>query len=291
MPKQPFKLKLSKAASLLGMSADKEWALLANYSDKTLLRNAVAFCLSKTLGLSYTPAYRFVELELNGEYKCVYQLVEHIKTSSSRIDIGSATPVGDDPGDFLLEIDDHLDADYWFVSKRAWVPYTFKSDTTETQVTQVQKLIQQFEDTLFGSNFMTRGPGGYLPLMDTEAFVDFYLINELMKNNDAFFSSTFITRKDDGPLVFGPIWDFDIAAGNINYNGNDAPTGWWLRKQGATVYNGYILQLFTDPVFERHVAARWKFLSRRMPDIQRFIQAMPRRWMPRRSATSRPGTS
>jgi len=267
MPKKPYKLKLSKATALLGMSADKEWALLANYADKTLLRNAVAFCLSETLGLSYTPAYRFVELELNGEYQGVYQLTEQIKDAPHRVDIGSATPVGDDPGGFLLEIDARLDADDWFYSERSRLPYTFKSDTNPTQKDQVARLIGQFEDALFGDDFMTRGPGGYLPLLDSEAMIDFYLVNELMYNVDAYWSSTFVTRKDNGPLTFGPVWDFDIAAGNVNYSGHDSPTDGSKRK-----YSPYLERLFTDPAFKRHALARWQFLSSRMPALQSFIR-------------------
>jgi hypothetical protein len=272
LPKKPYRLKLARANSLLGMTSDRDWALLANYADKSMLRNAVAFCLSKTLGLSFTPSFRFVELELNGEYQGLYQLVEHIKTAPHRVDIGDVGPLGDDPGGFLVEIDARLDADHWFVMSPSGTPFTVKSDTDAAHAQLIYKLIQQFEDALFGDNYEVRGQGGYLPLLDAEAFVDFYLLNELLKNNDAFFSSTFITRKNNGQLVFGPAWDFDLAAGNAVYNGNESPTGWWVRRFGAETYNAYAVRLFTDPSIEHHAAIRWAFLSRRMSAIQSFIR-------------------
>ena len=271
MPKKPYKLKLDKAASLLGMSSDKEWALLANYADKSLLRNAVAFCLSHVLGLSYTPDFRVVELELNGQYQGLYQLVEHMKTASHRIDIGNTPVTEQDPGGFALELDNGIGPDRWFRTAIGNVPFAFKSDTDDVQAPLIERLLNEFEDSLFKDNFVARGTGSYLAKLDTEAMVDFYLINEFLRNNDAFFSSTFVTRKDIGPLQFGPVWDFDISAGNINYNGNDSPEGWWVRAPTGSIYNGYIVRLFEDPSFARHVAARWAFMSRRIPALLRFI--------------------
>lgn len=265
MAKKPYRLKLDTAAALLDMGADRDWALLANYSDKSLLRNAVAFCLGRKLGMDYTPADRFVELQLNGQYQGVYQLVEHVKASSGRVDIGREAAASDDPGGFLLEIDARLDEDFWFVSTLGAMPYTVKSDTDAATTSLIAQFIEGFEARLSGAGFAD-AEAGYAAALDVESLVDFYLVNELMRNNDAFFSSTFVHRKDRGKLVFGPLWDFDIAAGNIDYNGNDAPEGWWVRG------TGYLPRLFADPNFTRQVAARWQFLSRQMPELQRFIR-------------------
>ena len=267
MPKKPFRIKLDQPHSLLGMKADKDWALLANYADKSLLRNAVAFCLGRTLGMAYTPAQRFVELELNGEYVGVYQLTDHIETAAHRVDIGNSVPTGGDPGGFLLEIDARLDADDWFVTSRMGVPLAFKSDTTPEQVPLVQQLIASLEEALHADDLTVNATSQYTSLLDVESAVDYYLVNELMRNNDAFWSSTFITRRSSGLLTFGPLWDFDIAAGNINYNGNEATEGWWVRG------TPYPSRLFLDPVFARHAAARWAFLSERLPSLQRYIAA------------------
>ncbi|HEX2659377.1 MAG TPA: CotH kinase family protein, partial [Polyangia bacterium] len=72
MPKKPLKLKFSSKTSVLGMPADKEWALMANYTDKTLLRNSVALEMSRRLGMGYTPRSAFAEVFFNGGYIGTY---------------------------------------------------------------------------------------------------------------------------------------------------------------------------------------------------------------------------
>ena len=266
MPKKPYRLKLDKKAPLLGMSSDKDWALLANYADKTMLRNAVAFCMGKMLHMEFTPSQRFVELTLNDDYKGVYQLTEHIKVAEHRVAVGDVdNELVDANAGFLLEIDARLDETYWFRSASAGVPYTIKSDASSAQADLIRDHVNAMERTLSDRGLVD-------PLVqvgkhvDMEALVDFYLINEFMRNNDSFWSSTYVHRAPAGRLVFGPLWDFDIAAGNIDYNGNEATAGWWVRNQSA-----YIRRLVDEPAFEAHLAARWAFLQARLPELQKFI--------------------
>ena len=87
LPKKPYKLKLDSKASLLGMPAGKTWVLLANYDDKSLLRDQVAFEVGRRLGMAWTPNSRFVELFLNGQYEGNYQLTEEIKIDKNRVNI------------------------------------------------------------------------------------------------------------------------------------------------------------------------------------------------------------
>ena len=87
LPKKPYKLKLDSKASLLGMPAGKTWVLLANYDDKSLLRDQVAFEVGRRVGMAWTPNSRFVELFLNGQYEGNYQLTEEIKIDNNRVNI------------------------------------------------------------------------------------------------------------------------------------------------------------------------------------------------------------
>lgn len=266
LPKKPYRIKLDQPASLLGLAPERNWALLANYLDKTMLRNALAFCMGSQLGLDYTPASRFVELRLNGRYQGVYELAEQIRVGPHRVDIGETAPTEDDPGGFLVEIDARLDEDYWFYSgSPLHMPYTVKSDTDAAQTARIKAVIDDFERRLFGPDFIDP-EDGYASSVDVEALIDYYLINEWVRNNDVFFSSTFVHRKDRGKLVFGPLWDFDIAAGNINPAGHETPEGWWARDKA------YLPRLFEDPAFARQVAARWQFLSSRMPALLDFVR-------------------
>ncbi len=260
MPKKPYKVKLNTKASLLGMPSDKDWVLLANYSDKTLMRNYLAFECSNRFSMAYTPRSQFVELVINGEYVGNYSLCEQIKVSSNRLNIKElkitdlTTP--NITGGYLLEVDERLGEDFWFRTNTG-VPICFNSpDSVDSlQFNYLKDFIQQTEDTLYGANFADT-TSGYANFIKTQTFVDWYLINELFKNNDAiFYSSVYMYKDRNSKLCMGPVWDFDIAGGNINYNGNDNPTGWWIKNAP------WISRLFNDPAFVEKVKVRWNSLK------------------------------
>lgn len=271
LEKKPYRLKFDSKSKVLGMTSDKDWALLANHTDKTMLRNAVALCLGRVMGMAYTPAAHHVELRLNNDFLGLYQFVEHVKVADHRVNIGAlATSPEDVDAGFFLEIDARLDETHWFRSLNMR-PYTVKSEVLDaTQVTHIQGVVNAMESALFGSEH--RDPAvGYAAHLDVEALVDFYLINEYLRNNDAFYSSTFVKKERGGKLTFGPLWDFDLAAGNVKFNGNASPIGWWLREPN-NVNASYIKQLLTDPAFEQHVKARWQHLRQQLPALQAYIQ-------------------
>ena len=263
MPKKSYRLRLKDKASLLGMPSHRSWALLANYSDKTMLRNAVAFCMGNMLGMSYVPRNQYVELTLNGVYTGVYQLTEHITTGKNRVNVGEED--GTAASGYLIEIDARLDGSAAFRSAIG-TPIVVKSDTTPDLTNAIAKDVDAFEAALFGPDFLD-AEKGYAKHVDMNALASFYVINEFMKNNDAFFSSTYVYKERGGKLVFGPLWDFDIAAGNINYSiGNHLPEGPWLSTSIP-----YIARLTADPVFRSKVSEKWSILSERMPDLMTFI--------------------
>ena len=77
-PKKPYRIKFdSKQRPLKTAPAKaKKWTLINNYGDKTLMRNLVAFHVSKILNMPYTPFGTPVDVMLNGEYKGCYQLCD-----------------------------------------------------------------------------------------------------------------------------------------------------------------------------------------------------------------------
>ncbi len=260
MPKKPYKLKLDSKASLLGMPADKDWVLLANYADKTLLRNRVAFELGNRVGLAWSPRMRFVELFINDEYLGTYQLGEGVKVGKDRVAIPELEEDDVSPsevtGGYLLEVDTRLDGEVFFVTDRN-VPFVL--DTPEAPVTEqftfIQNYVQQAEDAIYSPDFADPSVG-YAAYIDVDSFINWYLVNEIMKNNDAiFFSSCWMYKQRDDKLFMGPLWDFDIGAGNVNYNGNDDPTGWWIR------HSPWFGRLFDDPAFQARLKARWNELK------------------------------
>jgi CotH kinase protein len=263
LPKKPYKVKLDAKASLLGMASAKDWILLANYDDKSLLRDQVAFEAGRRLGMAWTPNSRFVELYLNGQYEGNYQLTEEIKIDKNRVNIPEMDPTDISgsslTGGYLLEVDDRGDPDdILFSTSRGTIFDLHDPDpAAPQQLSYIQNYLQQTEDALYSSDF-TDPSTGYLQYLDRDSYINWYLVNELFKNNDAvFWSSCWLYKDRSKKLFMGPVWDFDIGAGNVNYNGNDNPTGWWLRSNPLP-YTQWTERLFDDPAFAAAVAARWK---------------------------------
>lgn len=274
MPKRPYKIKLSTKSEILGMPADKEWVLLANYSDKTLMRNYLAFESSKRIGLPYTPRSQFVELFLNDKYVGNYQLTEQIKIAPERVSIPELDK--DDnaenliTGGYLLEIEQRLEEnDDPFFKTAMNIPFFIKSpsDITATQMNYIQNYVQQVENVLYSSDFADLGLG-YEQYINTETFLKWYWINELFKINDAaFYSSVYMYKDRDAKLCAGPVWDFDTGAGNINFNNNHIPQGWWVKSAP------WISRLFQDPAFQQKAKLQWQILKDNLISVNSFIDA------------------
>ena len=144
-PKKPYKVKLDSKAEILGMPADKDWVLLANYTDKTLLRVAIAFKVSEMLEMPWTPKMHFVELFLNGRYQGSYQLGEHVKVAGHRLDV-------DDDG-YMIERDNYYNLEpVYFTTEVTGQHFTFKypdtDDLTSEQLTFINEYMNGFERAL-----------------------------------------------------------------------------------------------------------------------------------------------
>ena len=264
-PKKPYALKFNDKKSLLSLPKDKQWVLLANYYDATLLRNDLALYMGNELSnLDWTPHFSSVDLTLNGEYKGIYQLGEKVKTGKNRVNVD-----GSQEG-FLMEIDNRAtseeDARYFYVNHIS-APINIKDPDVEYDDENFQYAKAFFEEAdaaLFGSEYKDV-ENGWQKYLDVNSFVDWYLINEIAKNTDAciFHSSCYVNLKRGGKLKMGPLWDFDVAFANYNFgNGYDAiannPEGFWLKNVS------WYSRLFTDPVFVNAVKERFNhFYSNR----------------------------
>jgi hypothetical protein len=248
-PKKPYQIKFDNKETVLGMPKDKKWILLANYSDKTMLRNEVAFNLSRFSSLDWTPESRFVELFINNEFLGVYQVTQKVEESSNRVNIG-------DDG-YLLEVDQlkRLDPDDVYFRTNNYL-FNIKEpnlDFDDNQYNIIKDYIALTEHTLFSDNFMDPIEG-YSKYIDEDSFIDWYLINEITKNNDAeFYSSVYMNYIPGDKLKMGPIWDYDISLGNINYNGNETTDGFWIKNVK------WYSRLFEDPNFVAKVKSRFNF--------------------------------
>ena len=264
MPKKPYALKFGKKTQLFGESNSKQWVLLANYSDKTSIRTSTAFYMGELSNLEWTPCSHFVDLFINKQYQGTYQLTEKIKIAKDRVNVT-------DDG-FLLEVDapDKIDASDVYFSTTKIVIVNIKEPEIETgseKYEWIRDKIQNIENVLFGDGFLDVN-GGYKDFIDIESFVDWYLINEIAKNNDAlFYSSCYMNIAPDGKLKMGPLWDFDISLGNINYRGNYNPEGFYIKKAD------WIKRMFEDPVFVSSVRERFDFYKTHLNDIYSHINS------------------
>jgi spore coat protein CotH len=250
MPKKPYRIKFDEKQSMAGFPANKDWVLLANYADKTSLRTEVAFNISRNTSLEYTPRTQHVEVFINDVYNGTYVLTEQLKIGKDRINVT-------DDG-YLLEVD-HLskldEGDVYFTTDR--ILLNIKDPDVELNSERynwIRDFVIAAENALYGVNF--KDPqNGYAKYIDVGSFVDWYLVNEITKNNDAkFFSSCYMNITPGGKLKMGPVWDYDLALGNVNYNNNYDPTGFWIKN------SKWISRLFEDPAFVELVKERYNNL-------------------------------
>lgn len=270
-PKKPYRIKLEEKSKVLGMKSDKDWVLLANYNDKSMMRNAVAFEISRICGFSWTPAFHPVEMYFNNQYMGVYEFGEHKEVGKSKVDINP------DAGDVYLELECYPDEPYNFWTSMS-VPLTYKDpDTPSTEVRmEVEGFFQAFE-TALQSDYFADPYRGYAAYIDIKSFVDNYIIQELTKNYDGnLHKSTFFSKKKGGKLEFCHLWDFDLSMGNCSFFGNIAggngPEGFYVKDYGFQGYGwGWYYRLFQDPNFRTKVKNRWNELKPQLETIPDFI--------------------
>lgn len=273
MDKKPYKLKLDSQASLFGMSEGKEWAVLANHADKTLLRNELAFCMARVLGMPYTPESHFAELTLNGSHDGLYQLTNKVYPIEERIK-ADAKPDSGAPHDaadaFLLEMDlAHRKEDWIETNSGLYFNMRFKSNPEQMQ--RITHWMNDFEALVFDRADPQR-LDKLAEIVDLRSLVDLYLVNELAANPDGWLSSMYLYRLQGGQLTFGPVWDFDQAFGPTKHN--LAPEGWLhIDRHPYDNFNHYFRLLRDDPRFAQLVRERWQVLASHVPDFLLYLQA------------------
>ncbi len=270
--KKPYAIKFTEKQKVMGMPKHKRWVLLANYMDRTLIRNRVAFFLAKQTSLAWTPRTEFVELFLNGQHLGQYLLSEQVRVDNDRIAITEMTP-SDNSGDaitggYLLELDFHFDNQWQWWSDHG-TPFAVKfpdeEDLTSEQLNWIKSHIAEAESAIYGSNF-ANATSGYAKYIDAQSFIDYWLIYELCVNHELGNpGSVYLTKDRGGKLVAGPVWDFDW--GTFSYNASPHAKGklfitwaWWYNR------------LFEDPAFWDLASERWAVLKPKFMAVFDFIE-------------------
>jgi len=259
-PKKAFRIKFDKKQSLFELPAAKSWVLLANYFDKSNIRNYLAYLTAHKLdNLYFQPSCIFVEVEFNGDYLGLYLLCEQMQTGEGRVDI-EQDEYDDTNGSYFMELDfeDRILADglvknvSYFESNGLF--YALKYPEDEDATYQRCLYIKSFMDTVF---MKMKNKTDYDSVMDVESFIDYYLIQELFKNVDSIQSSVYY-YVENKMLYAGPVWDFDIALGVVGKNDRSSDYAWyeehiyWVKEE-SKFYN----TLFKDSRFLNRVKARY----------------------------------
>lgn len=241
-PKKPYALKLDKEASILGMTTEKRWDLLANYIDRTDMRNAISFEVAhKTKSLDWTPHGEFVELYLNEVWQGNYYLCEHIKIDKNRLNLQK--------GGYLLELDTAFDEEYKFRSGLLDLPVQIKDwkggDMTEERIAGITSEFNEIEALLVSEE---RESNGWQDLVDMDSFIDWWFVYELVQCGEPMHpKSCYMYRDNEGKLKAGPVWDFDW--GTFRSGGEVTK----FRIQNALFYK----YLFSDSSFVKRVKEKW----------------------------------
>lgn len=278
-PKKSYALETRDAAGeninveLLGFPAENDWILYAPYTDKTMMRNEITFKLSRDIG-RYASRTRACEVVLNGDYQGVYTLMEKIKVDDGRVDIASLKPdeiSGDDlTGGYILRVD-KIDGNDYPAWNSGGIDFQYFDPSGEDLVAQQRLYIQNFISSV---NSSINGAGfanpetGYARYIDVASFVDNMLISELGLNVDGYRFSTYMYKDKDskgGRLVLGPLWDFNLAYGNVDYNtAVQSPTNAFGNPAGGWLYKDFRMfwfpKLMSDPNFQNNMKTRWTSL-------------------------------
>lgn len=283
-PKKPYLIKLDKKAPVLGMPKHKRWVLLANFLDRTLMRNLVAMRVASFTRLDWTPRCQSVELVLNGKHQGTYLLIEQVRVDNDRVPITEMTAEDNDgealTGGYLLESDFHYDNLVQWMDPHGgtvqWgsnsgipfgIKYPDEDEITPQQLNYIKQYIYDTAEALYGENF-TDPEEGYAKYIDVDSFVDYWIVFEVMGNHELGNPGSVFTHKDrGGKLKAGPCWDFDW--GVLSYNTSpQARTG--LINGHAIWYN----RLFQDPAFREKVRIRFQELLPRLETIPAYMEEL-----------------
>ena len=279
-PKKNYTLRLQKNFEIMGMPEEKRWILLANYRDKSFMRNETAFYLSETFKMSWTPHGEFVDLVLNGEYKGLYWFGETVKVDENRVNLYEPLDIfNDDDKSYLLETEEDSADPLYFQSGIRKTPYIVKNenwmlnndgDITSGGKARIERLsakINVLEKLLYpdftegmDTNGCSAPNEGYSTMLDIDSWIKFWFVNEIMDNKkletpeDCFF-----TFNIQNIFKAGPVWDFETAS--------------LYQRSSCTVQNTlYYDALFKSPAFVARTKELWATYSSRT-DIETFIES------------------
>ena len=278
MDKKPFQIKFNKKQRILpdAPAKAKKWTLINNHGDKTLMRNRVAFDMSRVIGMAYTPYCTFVDVIYNGEYEGCYQLCDQIEVNDNRVNITEMEP-GDTDGDalsggYLIEVDAYAYQEESYFVTSYGVPVTIKSpdddEITPEQKQYISDYFNAFHLAAYADNF-TDPEAGYRRYLDLDSFLRYFICGELNGNTDTYYSTYIYKHRGDDLLYTGPIWDIDLGFNNDSRTYDINSHSGFVYARGSSA--GNMRQLVhriveTDPGARLRLSEIWSKL-RKLPEF------------------------
>lgn len=233
--KRPFRIRFGQTRTMLDSEHwARNWTFIAMHSDKSLMRDYSAYYLGTLLDGMYTsPFARFVDMYLNGKYWGVYMLcVQNNEITPGHVDLS----YNSEPSlcEYLIQRDGRApsggveDVNYVVVANIPYeIEYPRGDALTPSHVQYVKSYLTQVESATSARS------KSVFSLINIDSFADYYIVQELYKNNDVGYASVFMQIQGQGEnrrLTWGPLWDFDASAGNLGFWAvyNYGPHGIWV---------------------------------------------------------------
>ncbi|MCH5330280.1 MAG: CotH kinase family protein [Alistipes sp.] len=282
LPKKPYRIKFPSKFSPVGLNhaKAKSWNILAHDMDKSLIRNHIAFQLSKVMfnpqenyhhpsAIMFTPCSKFVNVYMNNQYHGLYQMTDQMEQDEGRIAVEKLTDKdGSDPekitGGHIIETDIHsaYPPERFNSSHRIQMNHKYPKDDEydPAQYAYMENFVKSAETALYGSNFKDPD-NGWRKYMDEKTLADFIIVKEFVGDMDGYTSTYFYKRRGVDKLFFGPIWDCDKGWNNDKRNTDRNPLG------SLMIYAGFYMppyinpdwfhRLWQDETFRQFVGQRW----------------------------------
>lgn len=277
-PKKPYRIKfvsksqhVFKDSPLESPAKAKKWTLINNYSDKGLMRNFIAFEMSRRIGFPYTPWGQSVDVIMNGEYQGNYQLCDQITIDPKRMNITEMVSTDIEyphiTGGYLIEVDAYANQEpsqSWFKSNRSnpvTIKYPDDNDIVPAQYNYIKGFFNEMEGRLFANNY-TDAELGYRSRLDLNSFLKYFIVGEFAGNLDSYWSVYMYKERNEDILHVGPCWDFDLAFDNARaiYPSNERTD--WVYKNGSAAGNmkSFVNRILSDPNAYQDLRKLWKYM-------------------------------
>jgi len=251
------------------LPADADWILYGPYSDKSLLRNTLAYFLFREMG-HYSPRNVFCELYINSNFIGLYEAIEKIKYASSRINAFDTSAI--------FKIDKKTGSKWvsWHSKYDSNVIFQVNISDTDEIFRRYKDKVYKFEKMVFSDLF------SFENIANLQSFIDFFLLQEFSGNPDGYRSSTFFYLNKDEKFCMGPVWDFDAAFGNCNLYSSNLASGWRYNSKSVSPNpkDSHIPQwwkkMLTNDTIRNQVQNRWFFLRKNIFSsnrIDKFIDS------------------